>query len=122
MPEARTGKRFKVNLPIRFQKTDSGVKHLGVTHDLSAAAVYITAKTSFAPGSRLNFSITLPAETIGSDRDVEIRCSGRVVRSDKTADSNSKKRKSSKHRKGIACVIDQYRFVRGRRVTGVDEC
>ena len=41
-------------------------------------------------------------------KDVEIRCQGRVVRA---ADSKRSKEKSAR-RNGVACVIDNYEFVR----------
>jgi hypothetical protein len=47
---------------------------------------------------------------------VEVHCTGRVVRKDATAaaaagaNSNSTKKKKSKN--GVACVIDQYKFIR----------
>ena len=104
MSEARTGKRFPMQLPIRISKPDSTVKVNAITHDLSAAGVYIQAKAAFKLGTRISFDITLPAATVGAPQDVRIHCDGRVVRVDA---KNGKRR-------GVACVIDRYKFVRAR--------
>jgi hypothetical protein len=81
---------------------------MGTTTDLSAAGVFILADGDFEVGSKVQFDITLPAKVIGARKDVEIRCQGRVVRSERSgARSQSKNKKG-----GLACVIDNYKFVR----------
>lgn len=109
MADSRSGKRFSLQLPIRIQQANSRRAHRAVTHDLSAAGVYITADLPFRMGARVNFEITLPAPVIGAARDVELKCAGRVVRVD------AKRRGKDR---GVACVIDQYRFVRERKKGG----
>jgi PilZ domain len=110
--EARTGKRFPLQLTttIRGAKLagSKASKLQGKTADLSAAGVFIQADGDFEVGSNIEFDITLPAEVIGSGQDVEIRCQGRVVRS---ADPKAR-RQRDKGKGGVACVIDQYEFVR----------
>ena len=100
--EARTGKRFPLELPIRIHRSDSGGEHEGVTGNLSAAGVYIKADEAFEIGSPVEFEITLPAEATGGQEDVTIQCRGRVVRADDSSGTKS----------GVACVIDSYDFVR----------
>ena len=39
--DARTGKRFPLELPIKIHKSEEGGEHSGVTGNLSAAGVYI---------------------------------------------------------------------------------
>jgi hypothetical protein len=104
MSEARTGKRFPLELPIRirYKGGDEGA----TTADLSAAGVYIMADTNLAVGSPIEFDITLPASVLGTPADVEVHCTGRVIR--KESGSTGKKKKKS----GVACVIDQYQFIR----------
>ena len=111
MAEARTGTRFPLQLTttIRGSKTKSRLQ--GRTSDLSAAGVFIQAEGDFEVGSSVEFDITLPADVIGAKRDVEIRCQGRVVRSMSSGKSKEKE-KSSARKSGVACVIDQYEFVR----------
>ena len=106
MSEARTGKRFPLELPIRIHR--KGGDEGATTADLSAAGVYIMADTDLSVGSPIEFDITLPAEVLGTPADVEVRCTGRVVRKESGEETGKRKKKKS----GVACVIDQYQFIR----------
>lgn len=107
MSEARTGKRFPLELPIRIH--GKGGDDKGTTVDMSGAGVYIMADVDLNVGSPIEFDITLPASVLGTPGDVEVRCSGRVVRKDaEAAATTGKKKKKS----GVACVIDEYKFIR----------
>ena len=103
--EARTGKRFPLELPIKIHKSDAPGEASGVTGNLSAAGVYIRADASLEMGSPVEFEITLPPEMTGGQENVVIQCRGRVVRTDDSAADASGSR-------GVACVIDSYEFVR----------
>jgi hypothetical protein len=73
---------------------------------VSAAGVYIHADAELEVGSHIEFEITLPSDIIGSHHDVRVKCQGRVVRRERpegNKDANG----------GVACVIDNYKFVRG---------
>ncbi|HET7208186.1 MAG TPA: PilZ domain-containing protein [Terriglobales bacterium] len=105
--DARTGKRFPLELPIKIHKQDSGGESSGVTGNLSAAGVYIRADASLDVGSPVEFEIALPPEMTGAKENVVIQCRGRVVRTDEPA-SGSKPAEA----RGVACVIDSYEFVR----------
>jgi len=100
--EARTGKRFPLELPIKIHKGDTDAK--GLTGNLSAAGVYIRADASMEIGSPVEFEITLPPEMTGGQENVTIQCKGRVVRADETGEGGEGR--------GVACVIDSYEFVR----------
>jgi len=111
--DARTGKRFPVELPIRIHVRDSAEEQAGTTANVSAAGVYIRAHTSpdakqsegpWRPGAAVEFEMTLPAAVIGAREDVHIHCRGRVVRVEKLNGEQA--------REGVACVIDKYEFVR----------
>ncbi len=102
--EARTGKRFPLELPIKIHKGETGGDAKGMTGNLSAAGVYIKADASMEIGSPVEFEITLPPEMTGGQENVTIQCKGRVVRSDETG--------SGGEGRGVACVIDSYEFVR----------
>jgi hypothetical protein len=118
--EARTGKRFPLELPIKIH--GKGGEDSATTGNMSAAGVYIMADLDLAIGSNIEFDITLPAKVLGTPGDVEVHCTGRVVRKDASAaagatsnssnnaNSNSSKKKKAKN--GVACVIDQYKFIR----------
>ncbi len=113
--DARTGKRFPVELPIRIHMQNSENEQAGTTANVSAAGVYIRAENKAArkksddrpwrPGAIVEFDMTLPAEVIGSREDVHIHCRGRVVRVEKI-------KGTATTRDGVACVIDKYEFVR----------
>ena len=111
MSESRTGKRFPLQLPIRIRQKGDAVDS-GTTADVSAAGVYIQANTDLAVGSPIEFDITLPAKVLGTPTDVEVHCSGRVVRRE-----GSSKTAKGKKRNGVACVIDEYKFIRKSKGT-----
>lgn len=106
MPDARTGRRFPLTLPVKIKGGNSGRSQSATTNDLSAAGVFITTNMPFKKGSKLNFEITLPALVIGAKNDVEVKCTGRVVRVDTPPRGK---------RRGVACVIDRYQFVPQRK-------
>ncbi len=107
MSDARTGKRFPVELPIKIHKESEGGEHSGVTGNLSAAGVYIRADASLEVGSNVEFEIALPPEVTGAKENVVIQCRGRVVRTDEPAAGSG-----PTEVRGVACVIDSYDFVR----------
>ena len=105
MSDARTGKRFPLQLPIKIHKESESGEHAGVTGNLSAAGVYIRADAALEVGSNVEFEITLPPEVTGTKESVVVQCRGRVVRTDEPAGS-------ARDARGVACVIDSYDFVR----------
>jgi hypothetical protein len=104
--EARTGKRFPLELPIKIHKAEEGGQHSGVTGNLSAAGVYIRADASLDVGSNVEFEIALPPEVTGAKEPVLVQCRGRVVRTDEPASGQGGEAR------GVACVIDSYDFIR----------
>jgi len=96
--EARTGKRFPLELPIKIH----GVEQGSVTGNMSAAGVYIRGNPALDIGSSVEFEIALPPELTGGTEHVVVQCKVRVVRKDPGA--------GDAH--GVACVIDTYDFVR----------
>jgi hypothetical protein len=102
--EARTGKRFPLELPIKLHSEKASGDAKGTTGNLSAAGVYIRADASLDVGSPVEFEITLPPDMTGGQENVTIQCKGRVVRTDPTG--------ASEEGRGVACVIDSYEFVR----------
>jgi hypothetical protein len=107
--EARTGKRFPLELPIKIHKADEGVQASGVTGDLSAAGVYIRVDAALEVGSNVEFEIVLPPEVTGAKENVLVQCKGRVVRTDEPATGGDS---ANPEARGVACVIDSYDFVR----------
>ncbi len=107
MAEARTGKRFPLQLPIKIHRENTADDTSGMTGNLSAAGVYIRADAALEVGSPVEFEITLPPEVTGGKDNVVIQCRGRVVRTDEPNPSAE-----SADNRGVACVIDSYEFVR----------
>jgi hypothetical protein len=107
LSELRTGKRFPLSLPITIKGKKVRVKS-AKTSDVSAAGVYIEADADLEVGTQIEFDISLPAAVAGTETDVEIVCKGRVVRINNTGKQKSRKA-------GVACVIDQYKFVRKKK-------
>ncbi len=105
MSEARTGKRFPLELPIKIHQSDERDEHAGMTGNLSAAGVYIKADAALEIGSAVEFEIVLPPEVTGATENVLVQCRGRVVRKDAPAGKGD-------DAQGVACVIDSYDFVR----------
>ena len=116
MSEARrTGKRFPLTLPITIRTRKSSRPQSGTTANVSAAGVYIQSNSKLEIGASIEFDIVLPGKIVGTDKPVEIRCKGRVVRLEaKKPRARSKSKSAARKNKpsGIACVIDHYRFVR----------
>jgi hypothetical protein len=104
--EARTGKRFPLELPIKIHKAEEGGQTSGTTGNLSAAGVYIRADAALEVGSAVEFEIALPPEVTGAKDNVIVQCRGRVVRTDEPESG------SGTEARGVACVIDSYDFVR----------
>lgn len=104
--EARTGKRFPLELPIKIHKAEETGQHSGITGNLSAAGVYIRADASLDIGSNVEFEIALPPEVTGAKENVIVQCRGRVVRTDEPASGKAG------DARGVACVIDSYDFIR----------
>jgi hypothetical protein len=52
-------------------------------------------------GSMVDFTISLPADVVGAEADVQLDCRGRVVRNFE-----------EDGRRGVGVVIDEYRFER----------
>jgi hypothetical protein len=94
--EARTGKRFPLELPIH------GLDQGSTTGNMSAAGVYIRGNAALEIGSNVEFEIALPPELTGGNENVIVQCRGRVVRKDG----------GEGDAQGVACVIDTYDFVR----------
>jgi len=91
--------RFPLKLPISV-KSESGAS-TAETQNISANGVLFQMESDMPVGSRLDFTISLPASVVGAENDVQIDCRGRVVRSFE-----------EEGRRGVGVVIDEYRFER----------
>ncbi len=97
--DMQSAARFPIKLPISV-KSESGAR-VTETQNISANGVLFEMDSSMPVGSRVDFTISLPAEVVGAPSDVRVDCRGRVVRSTEEAG-----------RRGVGVVIDEYRFER----------
>jgi PilZ domain-containing protein len=97
--EVQSAARFPVKLPIHI-KSQAGESQ-AETDNISANGVLFHHDVDLAIGSTVDFTISLPAEVVGAEADVQVECRGRVIRSS-----------VEDGRRGVGVVIDEYRFER----------
>lgn len=91
--------RSSVRFPLRLElliETEEG-ELPAVTEDVSASGVLFSMETLPAIHSRVEFTITMPGEAMGSEKDVTVQCTGRIVRHEQTGQVRR-----------AAAVIDEY--------------
>jgi PilZ domain len=105
--------RFPIKLPVALKSAinQSGVNGQGITgstiiktvetENISANGVLFRMDADVPVGSAVDFTLSLPADVVGAEADVQVDCRGRVVRS---FDDGG--------RRGVGVVIDEYRFER----------
>ena len=91
--------RFPIKLPVALKSGANG--KTVETENISANGVLFRMDADVPVGSAVDFTISLPADVVGAEADVQVDCRGRVVRS--FADGG---------RRGVGVVIDEYRFER----------
>jgi hypothetical protein len=97
--EMQSAPRFPLHLPVSV-KAQSGA-YSAETQNISANGVLFAMDNDVPVGSAVDFTILLPGDVVGSVRNVQIDCRGRVVRSFE-----------DQGRRGVGVVIDEYRFER----------
>jgi len=91
--------RFPLKLPVALR---SGANEkTAETQNISANGVLFRMDADVPVGSAVDFTISLPADVVGAESDVQVDCRGRVVRSFQDGG-----------RRGVGVVIDEYRFER----------
>ena len=101
--------RFPIKLPVALKSAvnQSGMAGLEVggktieTENISANGVLFRMDADVPVGSSVDFTLSLPADVVGAEADVQVDCRGRVVRSFEDGG-----------RRGVGVVIDEYRFDR----------
>jgi PilZ domain len=91
--------RFPIKLPISL-KSNAG-ENLTETQNISANGVLFRIDAEMPVGAPVDFTISLPADVVGAEADVQLDCRGRVVRSF-----------DDQGRRGVGVVIDEYHFER----------
>ena len=92
--------RFPLELPVSLKS--GGQESLATTQNISANGVLFQVDADMQVGSRVEFTISVPADVVGSDNDVRLDCRGRVVR----------KYDTGGERHGVGVVIDEYHLER----------
>ena len=99
-PEKRATRRFALRLPVAVTYSDNGSQEKSAqTRDVSARGICFYVDSAIAPGSVIEFTLTLPPE-ITLTESIRVRCKGKVVRVD---DGDGKV--------AVAAVIDEYEFL-----------
>ncbi len=96
--EMRGAVRFPLHLSVNMVEHPADTAE---THDISAAGVLLHCHEDYPVGSTIHFSIVMPAQTMGADQDVQVECTGRVVRCTPAGDKVA-----------VAAIIDEYRITR----------
>ena len=100
-PEKRGTRRFALRLPISVTFLDNGTYEVtGRTRDVSSRGAFFYVNSDIQGGAAIEFLMTLPTE-ITLTEPIRVRCSGKVVRVDKTGAEQ-----------GVAVAIDKYDFVK----------
>ena len=98
--DVQAAPRFPIKLPVAFKSGANGQEV--ETENISANGVLFRMDADVPVGSPVDFTISLPANVVGAESDVQVDCRGRVVRS---FEENG-------GRRGVGVVIDEYRFER----------
>jgi hypothetical protein len=97
--DLRNAVRFPLHLPVTLKTATD--EHQAETVDISAGGLLFRSETEIEVGSAVEFTVSMPGDVLGSDRDILVKCQGRVVRC--TQEGTGRK---------IAVVIDEYKFER----------
>jgi hypothetical protein len=98
-PDLRNAVRFPLHLPVTLKTSTD--EHRAQTIDISAGGILFQTETEVEVGSSVEFTVAMPGDVLGSDRDVLVKCRGRVVRCSEGPSGRS-----------VAVVIDEYKFER----------
>jgi hypothetical protein len=98
--ESRSSQRFPIKLPITVRTKDSR-EQFAETANISAGGVLFRTNVPLSVGTEIFFRIVLPAGVVGTETDVLVNCTGRVVR---CSDAGEKKL--------VGAIIDEYVFER----------
>jgi hypothetical protein len=102
--EQRRNQRFQLELPVRIMRMGDGhMPQDARTRNISASGVLFTADAQVPLGGTIEYVVTL---TNVRGVEVNLRCSGKVVRSEKPAPELTQDGYL------IAATLDRYQFVR----------
>jgi len=97
--DMQSAPRFPLHLAASVKT--QGSAYSAETENISANGVLFAMDKDVPVGSMVDFTIMLPGKVVGTGRDVQVDCRGRVVRSF-----------DDRGRRGVGVVIDEYHFER----------
>jgi len=97
--DLRNSLRFPLHLDVTL-KTPSAEYHAKTT-DISAGGILFHSEAAIPVDSPVEFTIEMPAESLGTACPVPVKCQGRVVRCSEEGSGRN-----------VAVVIDEYAFER----------
>ena len=97
--DLRGAVRFPLHLHVDLRDNKEDLE--AETQDISAGGVLIHCAVDYPVGSTIQFSISMPAKSMGAEKDVRVECVGRVVRCTPVGDRNA-----------VGAIIDEYRITR----------
>jgi hypothetical protein len=97
--DLRGAVRFPLHLHVALHENEAVTE--GETQDISAGGVLIHCGVDYPVGSTIQFAISMPAQSMGAEKDVQVECVGRVVRCTPAGD-----------RIAVGAIIDEYRITR----------
>lgn len=96
-PGVRAAVRFPLQLAVELAVDGRTLE--ARTENVSASGISLVTSASVKPGKRIRFQLRMPGEVMGTAKDVQIDCEGRVVRCRAFEGSYQ-----------VAATIDAYRF------------
>ena len=104
--EQRRTRRFTLQLPLAVTRTGAEkVTQHGLTRNISSGGVLFTAEKSPDVGGLIEYVITLSSQSHPS---VNLRCIGKVLRSEKVASEINE----GVYSFAIAATLERYEFLR----------
>lgn len=91
----RTSVRFPLRLPLQVETQAGWVD--AMTENVSANGLLFTGPDLPPVNTRVSFTLSMPAALMGTEADVMVYCSGRIVRHQQSGDETM-----------AAAVIDEY--------------
>lgn len=107
-PDRRLFRRYDLSLPLTVRRSDTGRAVEGRTRDISSHGVYFVAENIFAPGCRIELTVSLARAGVDHPGSF-IVARGRVVRIDRRGQNGSEL-------VGVAALIDTYDIIRSEQV------
>jgi hypothetical protein len=106
--EQRRTRRFQLELPLSITRAGAArVTLAGKTMNISSTGVLFTAGAEPDLGGPIEYVITLSRD---GPQTVNIRCVGKVLRSERIQQSTQEERRSFQ----IAATLERYEFIRDR--------